>query len=378
MSAVLFASGEMKFGNFQGNKLHGYAISIVPEGREITNCPNAKYYVGNFSNDNKSGTGTCYDKTGKLIYHGEFKDHKPVGTYPTTDNYASFKFQTIDYTNGDKYIGETVDGKRIGYGVYAWKDGRIWIGYWVNGERKGQGIDIASNGTFLTGYWDKDTRYSEPIIISSGTFVKTSQPQNVAVVTVNPSGSSSSSSSTSSSSSSGNQSSGTSLNPNGSMTTRAPGYESNYNPVTGAVTTTSRCPICLGKGQIQALNPMYGMDRANRIYYGSSWGPTVPMYTSQTCYGCNGAGSTTTTTYADPNASSSGSSGGGGSSSSSSSSSSSGGRLCDVCLGKGQTWVYTGGAGDNRTTVYCSVSGCDVKSPHRHETCNRCRGTGRL
>jgi hypothetical protein len=62
----------------------------------------------------------------------------------------------------------------------------------------------------------------------------------------------------------------------------------------------------------------------------------------------------------------------------SSSSSSRGTRLCDLCLGKGQTWVYTGSVGDNRTTVYCSVSGCNVTSPHRHERCNRCSGSGRL
>jgi hypothetical protein len=53
-------------------------------------------------------------------------------------------------------------------------------------------------------------------------------------------------------------------------------------------------------------------------------------------------------------------------------------RTCDLCLGKGQLWEYTGGAGDNRTTVYCSVSGCTVKSPHRHITCHRCGGSGSL
>jgi hypothetical protein len=167
MSACLFSNGSMYLGNFIGNKRNGRAIYIASEGYEINNCPNAKYYVGNWSNDTKSGIGSCYDASGKLIYDGEFKDDKPSGTYPTTGSYASYKFQTIDYTSGDKYIGETNNGKRHGYGVYAWKDGRIWIGIWEDGVRAGRGIDIASNGSLVTGSWDNDTR-SSSIAVASG------------------------------------------------------------------------------------------------------------------------------------------------------------------------------------------------------------------
>jgi len=156
MSAYLWSNGTMYLGNFFGNKCHGYGINIQPEGYSINNCPKAKYYVGNWSNGEKSGTGTCYDESGTLIYYGEFKNDKPTDTYPTTDSYASYKFQTLNYTN-DKYVGETKDGERHGYGVYAWKDGRIWIGNWKDGARAGQGIDIASNGSLKTGYWDNDT-----------------------------------------------------------------------------------------------------------------------------------------------------------------------------------------------------------------------------
>ncbi len=166
MSAYLWSNGAMYFGNFYGNQLHDYGIYIVPEGYQVANCPNAKYYVGDWSNGKKSGIGTCYDASGKLIYYGEFKDGKPVGTYPMT-GYENYKFQTIDYTNGDKFIGETENGKRHGYGVYAWNDGRIWIGNWTDNVRNGKGIDIASNGTLTTGTWQGDTHTPEQTSVAS-------------------------------------------------------------------------------------------------------------------------------------------------------------------------------------------------------------------
>jgi len=354
ISAILYEEGSMYFGNLYGNKKHGYGIFIVAnvytkeEGKifngQFINCPYTKYYVGSWENDNMNGTGSCYDESGKLIYDGKFKDDKPVGTYPTTSSYDSYKFQTIDYTGGDKYIGETKDGKRHGYGVYVWKDGRIWIGSWKDGEREGQGIDIASNGNLITGYWENNTRRD------TATAVASESPR----------------------SSSSSNSSSYSQNPDGSTTLRMGGVESTYNPNTGYGTYTSPCPICSGTGRIQALNPMYGIASANAIRGG--YLNTTPMYTMQICYMCNGAGKTTTNTYVDPNSSYSGNSGG----NSSSSSSSGRTRTCDLCLGKGQLWEYTGSVGDNRTTIYCSVSGCDVKSPHRHKSCHRCNGTGKL
>jgi len=350
ISAYLFSDGRMYFGNWFGNKLHGYGLSIMREGWEHSNCRNARYYVGNFSSNEKSGKGTCYDASGTLIYYGDFKNDKPTGTYPTTDSYTSYKFQTINYSNGVKYIGETKDGKKHGYGVLVWEDdGEIWIGHWKDDVRAGEGLAIKPNGSLITGYWENNTRRD------TATAVASESPR-------------SSSSSSSSSSSNFNQN----QNPDGTVTTRMPGYESTYNPNTGYGTVTSTCPICAGTGRIQALNPMYGIASANAIRGG--YVNTTPMYTLQVCYMCNGLGKTTTNTYVDPNPSYSSNSGG----NSSSSSSSGRTRTCDLCLGKGQLWEYTGSVGDNRTTIYCSVSGCDVKSPHRHTSCHRCNGTGKL
>jgi hypothetical protein len=163
MSACLYPAGDMYLGNFWGNKKHGYGINIVPDGYQINNCPGAKYYVGYWYNDEKSGNGTCYNASGTLIYNGEFRNDRPIGTYPTTDNYVSYKFQTLNTTGADKYVGQTYNGERHGFGVYAWISGEFWIGNWKDGARAGQGIDIASNGSVTTGYWDNNTHSSTPI-----------------------------------------------------------------------------------------------------------------------------------------------------------------------------------------------------------------------
>jgi hypothetical protein len=162
MGAYLYSDGSMYFGHFLGNKRHGYGMYIAPVGYQVPNCANARYHVGSWSNNEKNGTGTCYDASGTLIYYGDFRNDKPTGTYPMT-GYASYKFQTMD-SNGDKYIGETKDGKRSGYGVFAWKDGNIWIGQWENGERAGQGIFIASNGSLTAGHWKNNTHTPVPTV----------------------------------------------------------------------------------------------------------------------------------------------------------------------------------------------------------------------
>ena len=372
ISAYLHGDDGMYFGNYLGNKKNGYGIYIVTEGRYISNCRYTKYFVGDWSNDIKNGTGTCYDASGKLIYYGEFKDDKPTGTYPTTGSYSSKKFETIDCTDGDKYIGETKDGKRDGYGVYAWKNGHIWIGIWKDGERAGKGIYIASDGSLTTGSWDKNTRTDNTVTVTTTTTTTT---------TTTKSGSSGGQSS-------GGQSSGFSQNPNGTTTFRMPGYESTMDPNTGYGTVTSTCAICSGTGQIRSINPMYGIGAANAISGG--YANTTPMYTWQTCYLCNGLGKRTTTTYVAPNTSSSGSSSGSSSSSggssgyssgsgsnSRSSSSTSSQSKCTFCKGKGKRFGdYTPNlTGTPKTMSWCSI--CEEDNyPHTHVSCSGCGGTG--
>ena len=54
--------------------------------------------------------------------------------------------QTETYNNGDKYVGNFVDGKRSGKGTYTWASGDKYIGDWFNGSRTGKGTYIWTSG----------------------------------------------------------------------------------------------------------------------------------------------------------------------------------------------------------------------------------------
>ena len=47
---------------------------------------------------------------------------------------------TINYENGDKYVGSTQNGKPYGKGTYIWKDGSSWNGTFKNGIKEGLGV----------------------------------------------------------------------------------------------------------------------------------------------------------------------------------------------------------------------------------------------
>ena len=74
-----------------------------------------------------------------------------------TDKYKSYKFECIEYDNGNKYVGETKDGKRHGYGIFLWTDGSSWYGRWEDGSRAGRGIYFPYSGSSYTiGTWKAD------------------------------------------------------------------------------------------------------------------------------------------------------------------------------------------------------------------------------
>jgi len=139
-----WSNGFYYFGNFDANgNMNGYSMYMAPEGYNMSGNNNCNVFVGNFSSNKAYGKGTCYNEDGDLIYYGDFSYGKATGTYPSATSYPSYKFKTIDYSNGDKYVGETKDGNREGRGVYVWSNGNAWYGSWANDIRNGGGIFLS-------------------------------------------------------------------------------------------------------------------------------------------------------------------------------------------------------------------------------------------
>ena len=55
-------------------------------------------------------------------------------------------FGTITFTNGDKFVGEWINGKRTGKGTYTWVSGSKYVGEWKDNNMHGQGTYTYSNG----------------------------------------------------------------------------------------------------------------------------------------------------------------------------------------------------------------------------------------
>ncbi|MBQ0141224.1 MAG: hypothetical protein KBT06_00240 [Prevotellaceae bacterium] len=156
---VLYIPGRMVyFGSWYNNMKNGVGLQIELGDESINGCPNAQFYMGDFRDDKKNGTGTCYDAYGTLVYDGTFKYDEPTQIYPNHPEYTKYRFEFIRYSNGNFYLGETVGGKRNGKGILVLANGNCWYGEWTNGERDGSGFFIPTNGEVERGRWRGDEK----------------------------------------------------------------------------------------------------------------------------------------------------------------------------------------------------------------------------
>ena len=58
------------------------------------------------------------------------------------------------WENGDKYIGEWVNGKITGKGTMIWKNGSKYVGDFINGKMEGYGIYTNIRGQEFEGEFD--------------------------------------------------------------------------------------------------------------------------------------------------------------------------------------------------------------------------------
>ena len=100
-------------------------------------------YVGDWVDGERDGKGTMYYNSGAK-YVGDFVDGYGTG------------HGTFTMTNGDKYTGEHLKYYFTGKGTMVYADGSVYVGEWLDDDRHGQGKMTYADGTIEEGQWEDD------------------------------------------------------------------------------------------------------------------------------------------------------------------------------------------------------------------------------
>ena len=104
-------------------------------------------YVGDFVDGKRHGKGTNYFAHGTR-YDGDWKNGYMNG------------YGVCVYADGEKYEGEWADGKRHGQGTCFYASGAKYVGKWVNNKKQGKGIYYYVNPTATyDGDWYDNVRH---------------------------------------------------------------------------------------------------------------------------------------------------------------------------------------------------------------------------
>lgn len=131
----LWNDGTVYFGGWDTDMQDGKGIYSMPKGYTFASFKKCRIIVGDFDDNAPSGRIACYDAKGRLIYDGAVQGWSASGTYPSANPFEARRFEYIEYSSAEYYIGETLNGERHGYGLYGSSDGSCWIGTFSNGQK---------------------------------------------------------------------------------------------------------------------------------------------------------------------------------------------------------------------------------------------------
>ena len=131
----VWGDGTLYFGGWDTDLQDGKGVYSMPKGYTFASFKKCRIIVGDFDDNAPSGRVACYDAKGRLIYDGAVQGWSALGTYPTANPSTERKFEYIEYSASEYYIGETLNGTRHGYGLYKTSDGTCWIGTFNNGQK---------------------------------------------------------------------------------------------------------------------------------------------------------------------------------------------------------------------------------------------------
>lgn len=154
-SIVNTASGQY-WGHSRDGILYGYGLFINNNGTQwIGQYREGVCIFGILMDDRTANVGSkdfyaLYDlQTGNLL-----RIQTPNGPLqPDAAMTKNYRFESLTYANGDRYVGETYNGQRHGYGIYYWSDGQIWYGQYKHNTRNGYGVLFGKDQKLFIGKW---------------------------------------------------------------------------------------------------------------------------------------------------------------------------------------------------------------------------------
>ena len=126
-----------------------YQINIMKNKcLHITKVYKNGTYVGDYLNGKREGKGV-YEYNNGDRYEGDYKDDLKDGK------------GVYEFKNGDKYEGEYKEGFFHGKGKYEYGDGDVYIGEYKKDLRDGQGIYKYKNGNVYEGEWKEGLKHGK-------------------------------------------------------------------------------------------------------------------------------------------------------------------------------------------------------------------------
>lgn len=145
-----FKNGDVYIGDFSEGKIAGRGM-LISQKSGISNVERAMVYVGKWYNGKKEGNGVCYDSSGNAVFNGKFAKDKPDLSSAKEENK-----RFVMHNDGETlYLGETLDGKKTGFGLTVLEDGKIVFGMMKDDVRQGIGMVFTTPEVWEVGRWSE-------------------------------------------------------------------------------------------------------------------------------------------------------------------------------------------------------------------------------
>lgn len=153
----IITTGQGQFlGHTRDGVLYGYGVYYADDGSQwIGQYRKGECIFGILISGTSATVGSkthyvYYDlTTSRIKFIRESGNDRILPEQETED----YHFESLNYSNGDRYIGETYKGNKHGYGIYYWANGNYWYGQYRNNMRYGYGALFTPQGHIFVGQW---------------------------------------------------------------------------------------------------------------------------------------------------------------------------------------------------------------------------------